>query len=74
MQDDFLELESLVLEGATLNVLADSIDGEVQVTGLKDVDGIELNDFSNSHPRNYLILQFCLTKLKFLKVMRVMHL
>jgi len=47
MQDDFLELESLVLEGATLNVLADSIDGEVQVTGLKDIDGIELNDFSN---------------------------
>ena len=47
MQDDFLELESLVLEGATLNVLADSIDGAVQVTGLKDIDGIELNDFSN---------------------------
>tara|TARA_Y100001970_G_scaffold12947_1_gene14774 strand:+ start:82 stop:1944 length:1863 start_codon:yes stop_codon:yes gene_type:complete len=47
MQDDFLELESLVLEGATLNALADSIDGAVQVTGLKDIDGIELNDFSN---------------------------
>ena len=47
MQDDFLELESLVLEGATLNELADSIDGAVQVTGLKDIDDIELNDFSN---------------------------
>jgi len=45
MQDDFLELESLVLEGATLNALADSIDGAVQVTGLKDIDGIELNGF-----------------------------
>ena len=30
MQDDFLELESLVLEGATLNELADSIDGAVK--------------------------------------------
>jgi len=48
MQDDFLELESLVLEGATLNELADSIDGAVQVTGLKDIDGIELNGFSNA--------------------------
>lgn len=47
MQDDFLELESLVLEGATLNALADSIDGAVQVTGLKDIDDIELNDFPN---------------------------
>ena len=47
MQDDFLELESLVLEGATLNALADLIDAEVQVTGLKNMDSIELNDFSN---------------------------
>ena len=47
MQDDFLELESLVLEGATLNELADSIDGAVQVTGLKDIDGIELNGFAD---------------------------
>ena len=47
MQDDFLELESLVLEGATLNALADSIDGAVQVTGLKDIDGIELNGFAD---------------------------
>ena len=47
MQDDFLELESLVLEGASLNTLADLIDGEVQVTGLMDIDGIELNDFTN---------------------------
>ena len=47
MQDDFLELESLVLEGVTLNVLADSIDAEVQVTGLQDIEAIELNGFTN---------------------------
>ena len=47
MQDDFLELESLVLEGVTLNVLADSIDAAVQVTGLQDIEAIELNGFTN---------------------------
>ena len=47
MQDDFLELESLVLEGAALNALADSIDGAIQVTGLKNIDGIELNGFAD---------------------------
>jgi peptidyl-prolyl cis-trans isomerase D len=45
MQDDFLELESLVLEGVTLNSLADSIDASVQVTGLRDVEAIELEGF-----------------------------
>ena len=47
MQDDFLELESLVLEGLTLNALADSIDASVQVTGLQDIESIELNGFTN---------------------------
>tara|TARA_Y100000741_G_scaffold285943_1_gene225773 strand:- start:1734 stop:3596 length:1863 start_codon:yes stop_codon:yes gene_type:complete len=47
MQDDFLALESLVLEGVTLNTLADSIDASIQVTGLQDIEGIELNGFSN---------------------------
>ncbi len=47
MQDDFLELESLVLEGVTLNALADSIDASVQVTGLQDIESIELNGFTN---------------------------
>ena len=47
MQDDFLALESLVLEGVTLNTLADSTDAEVQVTGLQDIESIELNGFTN---------------------------
>ena len=45
MQDDFLELESLVLEGVTLNALADSIDASIQVTGLKDIEDIQLDGF-----------------------------
>ena len=35
LEDDFLNLESLVLEGATINELAGSIDASIQVTGLK---------------------------------------
>ncbi len=47
MQDNFLELESLVLEGATLNVLAEFINAPIQVTGLKNIEGIELNGFTD---------------------------
>ena len=47
MQDDFLELESLVLEGVTLNALANAIDAPVQVTGLKDIESVELDGFAN---------------------------
>lgn len=46
LEDDFLNLESLVLEGATINELAGSIDASIQVTGLKDVESIELDGFS----------------------------
>ena len=46
MQDDFLELESLVLAGVNFNTLADSIDGSIQVTGLKDIESIELEGFA----------------------------
>jgi peptidyl-prolyl cis-trans isomerase D len=45
MQDDFLELESLVLEGASFNTLANAIDAPVQVTGLKDIESVELDGF-----------------------------
>ena len=45
MQDDFLELESLVLEGVSLNALANAIDAPIQVTGLKDIESIELDGF-----------------------------
>ena len=47
MQDDFLELESMVLEGVTLNALANAIDAPVQVTGLKDFESIALVGFSD---------------------------
>ena len=47
MQDDFLELESMVLEGVTLNALANAIDAPVQVTGLKDFESIALDGFSD---------------------------
>jgi peptidyl-prolyl cis-trans isomerase D len=47
MQDNFLELESLVLEGATLNALAESINTPILVTGLKNIEGIELNGFTD---------------------------
>ena len=47
MQDDFLELESLVLEGVTLNALANTIDAPVQVTGLKDIESVELDGFAD---------------------------
>ncbi|MDB2319135.1 SurA N-terminal domain-containing protein [Gammaproteobacteria bacterium] len=46
MQDDFLELESLVLEGVSLNALANAIDAPIQVTGLKDIESIELDGFA----------------------------
>jgi peptidyl-prolyl cis-trans isomerase D len=45
MQDDFLELESLVLEGVSFNTLANAIDAPVQVTGLKDIESVELDGF-----------------------------
>ena len=46
MQDDFLKLETLALEGLTLVNLADSINAPIQVTGLTDIEGIELDGFT----------------------------
>jgi len=46
LEDDFLNLESLVLEGATINELAESIDASIQITGLKDIESIGLDGFS----------------------------
>ena len=71
MQDDFLELESLVLAGVNFNALADSIESSIQVTGLKDIESIELNGFADVQHQNYLILRCCQIKLKFLKAMIV---
>ena len=46
MQDDFLKLESLVLEGVSLNELADSINVSVGVTGLQSINDVALNGFT----------------------------
>ena len=46
MQDDFLKLESLVLEGLNLVNLADSINAPIKVTGLTNIEGIELDGFT----------------------------
>ena len=47
MQDDFLELESLVLDGVSFNTLADSINASIQVTGLNNIEGIQLDGFDD---------------------------
>ena len=46
LQDDFLELEPLVLEGVTLNELANTIDRPIEVTGLNSVNETTLNNFA----------------------------
>ena len=46
MQDDFLKLESLVLEGVSLNELADSINVSVGVTGLQNANDVALKGFT----------------------------
>lgn len=47
MQEDFLELESLVLAGVTLGELADTIESSIAVTGLQDSESIALDNFNN---------------------------
>ena len=47
MQDDFLELESLVLEGVTLYELNDLVESNLEITGLQTIDDIQINNFSN---------------------------
>jgi hypothetical protein len=46
MQDNFLELESLVLEGGTLNDLAKFAKSPIQITGLQSADEISINNFA----------------------------
>ena len=45
MQDDFLELESLVLEGVTLYELNDLVESNLEITGLQTIEDIEINNF-----------------------------
>jgi peptidyl-prolyl cis-trans isomerase D len=47
MQEDFLDLESLVLAGATFQDLADTANISIAVTGLQDRDSIVLENFNN---------------------------
>jgi peptidyl-prolyl cis-trans isomerase D len=47
MQEDFLELESLVLAGVTLGELADTVESSIAVTGLQDSETIALENFNN---------------------------
>tara|TARA_B100001287_G_scaffold97069_1_gene81581 strand:- start:774 stop:2639 length:1866 start_codon:yes stop_codon:yes gene_type:complete len=47
MQDDFLELESLVLEGVNLYELSDLVESNVEITGLQNIDTLQINNFSN---------------------------
>ena len=48
LQDDFLELESLVLEGATLYELNDLVGSTIEITGLKTINEIQINNFSGN--------------------------
>jgi peptidyl-prolyl cis-trans isomerase D len=46
MQDNFLELESLVLEGKSLNELAEYTNSSFQVTGLQSIDKVTIDNFA----------------------------
>jgi peptidyl-prolyl cis-trans isomerase D len=46
MQDKFLELESLVLEGGSLNDLAEYANSSIQISGLQSSDEVSINNFS----------------------------
>ena len=47
MEDDFLELESLVLEGVTLYELSDLVESNLEITGLQTIDALQINNFAN---------------------------
>ncbi len=47
MQDDFLKLETLVLEGVTLYELSDLVKSDLEITGLQTIDKLQINNFDN---------------------------
>ena len=47
MQEGFLDLESMVLEGATLGELADAANQSISITGLQNMEEINLQGFDN---------------------------
>ena len=47
MQEGFLDLESMVLEGLTLGELADAANQSISITGLQNMEAINLKGFDN---------------------------
>ena len=47
MQEGFLDLESMVLEGSTLGELADAANQSISITGLQNMEEINLQGFDN---------------------------
>jgi len=47
MQEGFLDLESMVLEGSTLGELADAANQSISITGLQNMEEINLKGFDN---------------------------
>ena len=47
MQDDFLKLEAMVLEGATFQALVKAANQTIEVTGLKGIDNISLQGYED---------------------------
>ena len=47
MQEGFLDLESMVLEGSTLGELADAANQSIAITGLQNMEEINLQGFDN---------------------------
>ena len=47
MQEGFLDLESMVLEGSTLSELADAANQSISITGLQNMEEINLQGFDN---------------------------
>ena len=47
MQERFLDLESMVLEGSTLGELADAAKQSISITGLQNIEEINLQGFDN---------------------------
>ena len=47
MQEGFLDLESMVLEGSTLGELADAANQSISITGLQNIEEINLQGFDN---------------------------
>ena len=52
MQEGFLDLESMVLEGSTLSELADAANQSISITGLQNMEEINLQGFDNYSPED----------------------